>query len=40
MCGEKQLSNDELTLFASNDDWWFHAKGKAGSIIVKQPERN
>ena len=35
--GKNNLQNDELTFkFASNNDWWFHAKGIAGShVIVK-----
>lgn len=35
--GKNNIQNDELTFkFASNNDWWFHAKGIAGShVIVK-----
>lgn len=35
--GKNNLQNDELTFqFASGGDWWFHAKGCAGShVIVK-----
>ncbi|MBE5935150.1 MAG: fibronectin/fibrinogen-binding protein [Lachnospiraceae bacterium] len=35
--GKNNAQNDELTFkFASNSDWWFHAKGMAGShVIVK-----
>ena len=35
--GKNNFQNDELTFkFASNNDWWFHAKGIAGShVIVK-----
>lgn len=35
--GKNNLQNDELTFkFASGNDWWFHAKGIAGShVIVK-----
>lgn len=35
--GKNNLQNEELTFkFASNNDWWFHAKGIAGShVIVK-----
>ena len=35
--GKNNAQNDELTFkFASNNDWWFHAKGIAGShVIVK-----
>lgn len=35
--GKNNFQNDELTFkFASNSDWWFHAKDMAGShVIVK-----
>lgn len=35
--GKNNLQNDELTFsFANGNDWWFHAKGAAGShVIVK-----
>lgn len=35
--GKNNFQNDELTFqFASGNDWWFHAKGCAGShVIVK-----
>ncbi len=35
--GKNNLQNDELTFdFANGNDWWFHAKGTAGShVIVK-----
>lgn len=35
--GKNNFQNDELTFkFASGNDWWFHAKGMAGShVIVK-----
>lgn len=35
--GKNNFQNDELTFrFASGNDWWFHAKGIAGShVIVK-----
>lgn len=35
--GKNNLQNDELTFkFAIGNDWWFHAKGMAGShVIVK-----
>jgi predicted ribosome quality control (RQC) complex YloA/Tae2 family protein len=35
--GKNNFQNDELTFkFASGNDWWFHAKGLAGShVIVK-----
>ena len=34
--GKNNLQNEELTFFASGNDWWFHAKGIPGShVIVK-----
>lgn len=35
--GKNNLQNDDLTFnFANSNDWWFHAKGTAGShVIVK-----
>jgi predicted ribosome quality control (RQC) complex YloA/Tae2 family protein len=35
--GKNNYQNEELTFhFANGDDWWFHAKGQAGShVIVK-----
>lgn len=35
--GKNNLQNDDLTFqFANGNDWWFHAKGTAGShVIVK-----
>ena len=35
--GKNNLQNEELTFqFANGNDWWFHAKGTAGShVIVK-----
>ena len=35
--GKNNFQNDELTFkFATGNDWWFHAKGTAGShVIVK-----
>lgn len=35
--GKNNVQNDELTFkFATGNDWWFHAKGMAGShVIVK-----
>ena len=35
--GKNNFQNEELTFhFANGDDWWFHAKGQAGShVIVK-----
>ena len=40
--GKNNYQNDELTFkFASNNDWWFHAKGIAGShVIVKTAGEN
>ena len=37
--GKNNYQNDELTFkFANGGDWWFHAKGMAGShVIVKCP---
>lgn len=37
--GKNNYQNDELTFrFASGNDWWFHAKGAAGShVILKNP---
>lgn len=33
--GKNNLQNDELTFsFANGNDWWFHAKGAAGSHVV------
>ena len=33
--GKNNLQNDELTFkFATGNDWWFHAKGIAGSHVV------
>ena len=33
--GKNNLQNDELTFqFASNSDWWFHAKGIPGSHVI------
>lgn len=33
--GKNNLQNDELTFhFASNADWWFHAKGIPGSHVI------
>lgn len=38
--GKNNFQNEELTFqFASGNDWWFHAKGMAGShVIVKAPK--
>lgn len=33
--GKNNLQNDELTFsFANGNDWWFHAKGAAGSHVI------
>lgn len=33
--GKNNLQNDDLTFnFASGNDWWFHAKGIAGSHVI------
>jgi len=33
--GKNNLQNDELTFnFANGNDWWFHAKGSAGSHVI------
>jgi len=33
--GKNNYQNDELTFkFANGDDWWFHAKGMAGSHVI------
>ncbi|MCR5584165.1 MAG: NFACT family protein [Lachnospiraceae bacterium] len=35
--GKNNMQNDELTFnFASNNDWWFHAKGCPGSHVIMQ----
>ena len=40
ICRENNYQNDELTFkFASNDDWWFHAKGIAGSHVIVKSAR-
>lgn len=38
--GKNNYQNEELTFqFATGNDWWFHAKGMAGShVIVKSPK--
>lgn len=37
--GKNNLQNDELTFkFASGNDWWFHAKGTAGSHVILKSE--
>ena len=33
--GKNNFQNDELTFsFANGNDWWFHAKGAAGSHVI------
>jgi predicted ribosome quality control (RQC) complex YloA/Tae2 family protein len=35
--GKNNMQNDELTFgLASNNDWWFHAKGCPGSHVIMQ----
>ena len=37
--GKNNFQNDELTFkFATGNDWWFHAKKKAGSHVVVKTE--
>ena len=37
--GKNNLQNDELTFsFATGGDWWFHAKGIAGSHVILKTE--
>lgn len=37
--GKNNFQNDELTFkFANGGDWWFHAKGMAGSHVVVKTE--
>ena len=37
--GKNTLQNDELTFsFATGGDWWFHAKGIAGSHVILKTE--
>lgn len=37
--GKNNYQNDELTFrFATGNDWWFHAKGMAGSHVVVRTE--
>ncbi len=39
--GKNNIQNDELTFgFASNNDWWFHAKGCPGSHVIMQTGNN
>ena len=37
--GRNNYQNDELTFhFANGGDWWFHAKGTAGSHVIVKTE--
>jgi predicted ribosome quality control (RQC) complex YloA/Tae2 family protein len=37
--GKNNLQNEELTFrFATGEDWWFHAKGIAGSHVIVKSE--
>ena len=37
--GKNNYQNDELTFkFATGNDWWFHAKGMAGSHVIVKTE--
>lgn len=37
--GKNNFQNDELTFkFATGNDWWFHAKGMAGSHVIVKSE--
>ncbi len=39
--GKNNYQNDELTFqFASGGDWWFHAKGIAGSHVILKTDGN
>lgn len=39
--GKNNLQNDELTFkFANGGDWWFHAKGMAGSHVIVKMGQN
>ena len=39
--GKNNMQNDELTFqFASNADWWFHAKGIPGSHVILKTKGN
>ncbi|MFA9463891.1 MAG: NFACT family protein [Velocimicrobium sp.] len=39
--GKNNFQNDELTFkFANGNDWWFHAKGMAGSHVIVKTEGN
>ena len=39
--GKNNLQNDELTFqFATNADWWFHAKGIPGSHVILKANGN
>ncbi len=39
--GKNNIQNDELTFrFATNADWWFHAKGVPGSHVILRADGN
>ena len=39
--GKNNFQNDELTFkFASNGDWWFHAKHAPGSHVILKTDGN
>ncbi len=39
--GKNNYQNDELTFhFAEGKDWWFHAKGMAGSHVILKADRD
>lgn len=39
--GKNNFQNDELTFrFASGNDWWFHAKGMAGSHVILKADKD
>ena len=39
--GKNNYQNDELTFhFANGNDWWFHAKGMAGSHVILKADKD
>ena len=39
--GKNNFQNDDLTFrFANGNDWWFHAKGMAGSHVILKADRD
>ncbi len=39
--GKNNFQNEELTFkFATGNDWWFHAKGMAGSHVIVKNDQN